>query len=600
MVQEIRSMPDSEVTSSVVDKADLFVKLNKLKAQNARFLTITAIDHGENIEVVYNFEVDSGVVNLSINTGKEEPLASITSVYGAAFVAENEIQDLFNLKFVGLNVDLGGKMLRVETAKETTLLKPLIGDRPPIMRFYGRCREECPAMVNIPKYVRQIAAGDPKGAYNTVMEMAPIPAILGRVCFAPCQDSCRQENRERPIQIRLLKRYAADSMKSLKGDVKRAEPTGKRIAIIGGGPAGITAAYYLGMKGHDVTLYEKRSRSGGAMLWGIPKYRLPKDILEEEAMARFEESGVKFVPNSEILELDTLFKEGFDAIYVAIGAQVSNRLRVEGENAPGIIDCMDLLTTVNVRNESPDLGDKVIIIGGGNAAIDAARTSKRLGVRDVTLYYRRTETEMPALLHEIHDAMREGVSFDLLSQPIKIIQGERLTIAFQCMIPGEPDESGRRRPVPLEGSIIMREADTIVKAIGCVVAVPDGYGLKVNRRGWIEVDEEYRTSREGVWAGGDAVFGPRIVIEAIRDGRKAASSIDKYLGGDGLPEPSIDMDEFVSRPENLENVKELAQVECRVLPVNTRIRGFDEVELGFNEEEAVTEASRCWRCDWNE
>ena len=301
-----------------------------------------------------------------------------------------------------------------------------------------------------------------------------------------------------------------------------------------------------------------------------------------------------------IKNLDTLFSDGFDAVYVSIGAMKPNRLMVEGEDSPNVLDSMDFLTSVNANNETPELGDEVIVVGGGNAAIDAARVSKRLGVRDVTVYYRRTETEMPAVLDEIHEAMREGVSFDFLAQPVKIISGERLTLSFQCMIPGEPDSSGRRRPVPLEGAILLRETDTLIAAIGNGVEIPPGFGLEVDRRGRLIVDENYATSRKGVWAGGDNVTGPRFVIEAIRDGRKAASDIDKYLGSRGLPEPALDMDELVQKPTNEEKDLDTAKVRVRELDVYYRIKNFEEVELGFNEEEALREAGRCWRCDWNE
>ncbi|MBL7168435.1 FAD-dependent oxidoreductase [Candidatus Bathyarchaeota archaeon] len=593
-------MTEMTIQKVAVDKSTIFSALEELKQQDARFITITVLDRGEELEVVYHFEKGKEIVNLSMITKKEEPLESISSVYGVAFIAENEAQDMFNLKFSGLNVDFGGKMLKVESALEATLLKPTVGERPPTERFYGKCREECPAMVNIPKYLQQIVDGDPEGAYETIVERAPIPAILGRVCFAPCQTGCRQEKKESPIQIRLLKRYAADSMGSLRRAVERRPSTGKRVAVVGGGPSGVTTAFYLGMQGHDVTVYDKSGRCGGAMLWGIPKFRLPKDILQDEIAARFDEAGVSFEPGVEVTELDSLSEKGFDAIYTSIGAMEPNKLRVEGEDSAGVVECMDLLTAVNERDETPDVGDEVIVIGGGNAAIDSARICKRLGAKDVTVFYRRTETEMPALLHDIHAAMREGVSFDFLSQPLKIIPGDHLTVAFQCMIPGEPDASGRRRPEPMEGRILMREVDTVVKAIGNGVSVPEGFGLKTDKRGLIVVDEEYRTSREGVWAGGDAVFGPRFVIEAIRDGRKAASSIDRYLGGEGLPEPSIDLGEFVARPVDLEERREKPMVNVRELQVDDRIWNFDEVELGFNEEEALRETNRCWRCDWNE
>ncbi|MBC8497565.1 NADH-quinone oxidoreductase subunit C, partial [Candidatus Bathyarchaeota archaeon] len=279
-------MTEMTIQKVAVDKSTIFSALEELKQQDARFITITVLDRGEELEVVYHFEKGKEIVNLSMITKKEEPLESISSVYGVAFIAENEAQDMFNLKFSGLNVDFGGKMLKVESALEATLLKPTVGERPPTERFYGKCREECPAMVNIPKYLQQIVDGDPEGAYETIVERAPIPAILGRVCFAPCQTGCRQEKKESPIQIRLLKRYAADSMGSLRRAVERRPSTGKRVAVVGGGPSGVTTAFYLGMQGHDVTVYDKSGRCGGAMLWGIPKFRLPKDILQDEIAAR--------------------------------------------------------------------------------------------------------------------------------------------------------------------------------------------------------------------------------------------------------------------------------------------------------------------------
>ncbi|UCD45982.1 MAG: FAD-dependent oxidoreductase [Candidatus Bathyarchaeota archaeon] len=588
------------VQNTDVDSSYLFSTLEELRAQDARFLTLTALDRGDELDVIYHFERGQDVVNLRLRTRKDQPVESITSVFGAAFLAENEAQDLFNLKVSGLNVDFGGRMLRIESAIETTLLKPAMGERPTTTRFQGRCRDECPGLVNIPLYLQQIAAGDTLGAYETIMERAPLPAILGRVCSALCQIGCRQEKNESHLQIRLLKRYVADSNGNMKRDIERRKSTGKRVAVVGAGPSGITAAYYLGLLGHDVTVYEKGERFGGAMLWGIPKFRLPKGILQEEVSARFGEAQATFVPGVEIDDLDALLREGYDAIYVAIGAMSPNALRIEGEDSPGVIDCMELLTAVNERDETPDVGDSVLIIGGGNAAIDSARVCRRLGAKDITVFYRRTETEMPALLEDIHASMREGVSFDFLSQPLKIIPGERLTVAFQCMIPGEPDDSGRRRPEPMEGRILMKEVNTVVKAIGNTVSVPETFGLETSRRGWIVVDEEYRTSKEGVWAGGDSVFGPRFVIEAIRDGRKAASSIDVYLGGEGLREPIVDLQEFVARPVDLEDRKDQPMVPVRELPVDERVLNFDEVELGFSPEEAFREATRCWRCDWNE
>lgn len=605
---DIQSLRTKTTTGTDMEQSvnfeTLFLYVNQLKADGARFITITASDMGDQFQLIYHFELDGKVSNLFFMNDKDKPVPSITGLYKVAFIAENEVQDLFGQKFIALNIDLGGKMLKIGPDVGTNMLKTTGGPQPTITRFYGRCREECPAMVNIPKYLRQIADGDPEGAYNTVIERAPIPAVLGRVCFAPCQTGCRQEVEVKPIQIRMLKRYASDTFKEQNGslvrNVKRREPTGRKIAVVGGGPAGVTAAHYLGMQGHSVTLFEKKKFCGGATLWGIPKYRLPKDILEEEIQARLTEAGVELRTEAPVENVDALIDDGYEAVYLAIGSEKPNTLRCLGEDSPGVIDFMDFLTAVNVRNETPDIGDNVIIIGGGNSAMDSARVAKRLGASNITVYYRRTEGEMPALLHEIHATVKEGIDFEFLSNQMQITPEKGLEIEFQCMIPGEPDASGRRRPVPVEGQTYMREADTIISAIGTGVLVPAGFGVEVDRRGRIVVDDEYRTSRNGVWAGGDAVQGASKVIDVIRDARKAANSIDRFLGGDGLPEATIDMTEFVSKPVNLDEILKLPITQIHELPVNDRVKSFDEVEVLFTEEEALVEASRCWRCDWNE
>jgi NADPH-dependent glutamate synthase beta subunit-like oxidoreductase len=583
----------------VAEKSEMFNRLNELKAQGARLITITALDHDKEIEYIYNFARDLDVVNLRVKTPRKESMPSISSLYPSAFLFENELQDLFKIQVSGISVDFGGKLLTIEGADDTTLVKPAVGPVPFIKRFYGRCREQCPGMVNAPKYIRQIAEGDPQAGYNTVCERAPLPAILGRVCFAPCQEGCRQELNDEPIQIRLLKRYMADSQ-SLRRKVKKVKPTGKKIAVVGGGPAGVGCAYFLGMLGHKVTVYEKGDRCGGAMLWGIPKYRLPKDLLEEEIQARLEEAGVTLKAKKEVKSLKTL-KKDHDAVFVAIGALDSYKLGVEGEDNDGVMDFRELLSLVNVQDKTPSVGDRVAIIGGGNSSIDAARVAKRLGAGKVVMYYRRTEKEMPASPLEIHGALQEGVSFEYLTAPVKITPGKPLKLTLQQMELGAPDDSGRRRPVPIKGSEYTVEVDTIIKAIGQSVIVPAGFGVEVNRQGRIVVNEEtMQTSLPGVYAGGDGVYGPSSVIEALRDSRKAAHSIDMSLGGKGLPPPDLDANEFVGRPTNIEEIRLQEKVVCRELNAEERVKGFGEVELGFDEAEALREAKRCWKCDWNE
>jgi len=598
MVLEVTETGTVQVTEET-----LIPKVRELKERGARFITTTTRDMGDKLEVIHHFEVGDGVMSIYLKTPKGKPVPSITGEYLVAFIAENESQDMFGVEFKGLAVDLGGRMLKTESSP-ATLLKPAEGPRPPIMRKLGRCREECPAMVDVPRYVRQVEQGDVEGAYETIIERAPLPAVLGRVCFAPCEDGCRQELEAKPIRIRMLKRYAADKFREKNGgfmrDVERRPPTGKRVAVVGGGPAGVSAAYYLGMLGHEVTLYEREKALGGAMLWGIPKYRLPKDLMREEIMARLKEAGVTVETGHEVTSLDDLMAGGYDACFIGIGAEKCNELRCEGEDSEGVISFIDLLTAVNVRDETPDLGRRVVVIGGGNSAMDSARTAKRLGAEEVTVFYRRTEDEMPASLHEIHGAVEEGIDFDFLSTQMVIHPGKPLRIEYQYMVPGEPDESGRRRPVPMEGPPGFMEADTVIAAIGYNVMVPSGFGVEADRRGNLVIDDDYRTSREGVYAGGDAAFGTSNVITAMRDARKAASSIDRYLGGEGLCEPEPDMSEFVPRQADLEDLRSRRQAEIPELDAEERVQSFVEFEETLEKCAATCEAGRCWRCDWNE
>jgi len=586
-----------------VDALELLSSVKKLKEQDARFITITTNDlNGSEVELIYHFEVNKRVNSLRMVAKKDKPIQSITNVYMAAFIAENELQDLFKLSFDDLAVDFEGEMLKVESSP-ITLLKPSVGPQPPIFRKSGPCQLECPGKVNIPKYIREIDKGDASAAYNTIINNAPIPAILGRVCFAPCQEACRQQLETKNIQIRALKRYAADKFAEENGGLKRQinckPPSGKSVAVVGGGPSGVTAAYFLGMLGHKVTLFERNSYLGGAMAWGIPKYRLPKDLMNAELMARLEEVGAELKLNSNVTCLDDLLGE-FDAVFLGIGADKCNNLSCEGEESEGVISFIDFLTAVNVRNEKPKIGKRVVVIGGGNSAVDTARTAIRLGAEEVTLYYRRTEDEMPASIHEIHGAMEEGVNFDFLSSQIKIFPGKPLKIYFQSMVPGKPDESGRRRPVSIEGSGATVEADTIITAIGYYGQVPAEMNVEVNRRGHIVIDENGRTNHENVWAGGDAANGTSSVIAAIRDARISASEIDKYLGGAGLEDELPDLTEYVSRPINKDELQKIPQVDLPVLKPDSRILSFIEVEKCFDNCTAVKEAGRCWRCDWNE
>ncbi|MHC1564012.1 MAG: FAD-dependent oxidoreductase [Candidatus Hecatellaceae archaeon] len=590
----------SQVVEVSVSKAELFTKIYELAAAKARFIAITCKDLEDRFEVIYHFEEDLKVVNVRVEIGKNEVLPSITSIYPCAFLAENEIKDMFKVNFAGLSPDLQGRLLKTADATQTTLLKPAVGVQPPKFRLEARCAQQCPAGIDIPRYVRLIAEGKYVESLQTILKKAPFPAILGRVCFAPCEEGCRQAKNEQPIPIRLLKRFVADQVGVKKLKVERLKPTGKKVAIVGAGPAGLTAAYYLGLLGHEVTVFDEFPRPGGMMLSGIPEYRLPKKLMEAEIKARMEEAEVELKLGRKVESLDELLGGGYNAVFIAVGAHEGVKLGVEGEDHPKLIDCLQLLREVNLQGERPKIGRKVVVIGGGNSAIDAARVSRRLGAEDVTIFYRRTRKEMPATPREVEEAEAEGVKLEFLVAPTKVLPGESpAKMEFIRMKLGAPDASGRPRPEPVPGSEFTVEADLFIRAIGQVVAVPKGFNLKLDRRGRIEVNPEtLETSRSGVFAGGDAVTGPASVAEAIGAGWKAASAIDRYLGGQGLKEREL-KEELTLRP-SVEEVLELESIPVAMLPVEQRLKGFDEVELGYQEKEAVQEAKRCWRCDWYE
>jgi len=590
----------THIDSVFVDKADLIPKIYELAASKGRFIAITCNDKGDFFEVIYHFEVNSKIVNVRTKIKKNEVLPSITSVYPCAFLAENEVKDMFNLNIVGLNPDLGGRFLKTADATQTTLLKPAVGIQPPKFRVKAKCAQRCPAGIDVPRYIRLISQRKYMEALQTILERAPFPAILGRVCFAPCEEACRQAKNGQPISIRLLKRFVADHVDIRKLNIKKSKSTGKKVAVVGAGPAGLTAAYYLGLLGHEVTVFDELPKPGGAMLAYIPEYRLPRKILEDEINARMEEAEVELKLKRKIRELDALLGEGYDAIFIATGAHEDVKLGIEGEEHPRVMSCLQLLKEVNVLGKKPKLGKRVVVIGGGNSAMDAARVSLRLGAEDVTVVYRRTRKEMPASPREVEEAEAEGVKFEFLATPSRVLAGSSpVKMEFIRMKLGAPDASGRPRPEPIPGSEFVIEADTFIKAIGQVATPPKSSKLKLDRRGRIEVNPEtLETNVRGVFAGGDVVTGPASVTEAIGAGWKAANVIDRYLGGEGLKEREL-TEELIPRID-VKEVLELSKVPIRLLPVEERVKSFDEVELGYSEEEAVKEAKRCWRCDWYE
>jgi len=461
------------------------------------------------------------------------------------------------------------------------------------------CSHICPAGIDVPRYIRFIADGKPAEALAVIREKIPFPTVCGLVCFHPCEAKCRRGQLDEAIAIRMLKGYAAaHDTGEWKQNFKVAPATGKRVAIIGSGPAGLTAAYYLAKLGHLVTVFETLPEPGGMMRVGIPDYRLPKDILRAE-IKEIEDIGVEIRTNTRVDSIDRLFEEGYNAVFLAIGAHQGMRIGVEGEDSPRVIECVDFLREVSL-GKKVELGNRVAVIGGGNAAVDSARTALRLGAKEVTIVYRRTQAEMPASPEEIDEALAEGVQVYFLASPSRIISQDR-RVELECirMELGAMDASGRRRPEPIEGSEFIMGFDTIIAAIGQRPEIPQQFNLAIGRGNVIEVDPDtLATNREGVFAGGDVVSGPASVIEAIAAGRQAAISIDKYLGGSG------DIDEVLAPSEEavapLEEAEEKRRPQMPTLPLKERLGSFSQVELGYDDEKAIEEAERCLRCDLEE
>jgi glutamate synthase (NADPH/NADH) small chain len=412
------------------------------------------------------------------------------------------------------------------------------------------CVQGCPVDVDIPGFIHLIAGEDFIGSARKLKETNALPAVCGRVC--PQEDQCEKlcvlGKKGEPVAIGRLERFAADYERE-SGDVMIpdiAPPTGKKVAMVGAGPAGLTIAGDLVKLGHDVTLFEALHKAGGVLIYGIPEFRLPKNIVDAE-VGYLEKLGVKIATNTAVgrtKKVDELFEEGFDAVFLGVGAGAPVFMNVPGENLCGIYSANEYLTRSNLMKayrfpeyDTPIVrGKNVAVIGGGNVAMDSARTALRLGAENSYIIYRRTEVEMPARIEEVHHAEEEGVQFRLLTNPIEYMGDENGWVTeMKClrMELGEPDESGRRRPVPIKGSEFVIDVDTVVVAVGTManpVIAATTPGLETNRRGYIVTKNEAgETSRNGVYAGGDIVTGSATVILAMGAGRKAAGAIDEYL-----------------------------------------------------------------------
>jgi formate dehydrogenase alpha subunit len=458
------------------------------------------------------------------------------------------------------------------------------------------CHKACPAGIDVPRYIRLIARGRPSASLAVIREKVPFPAVLGRVCAAPCQEECRRGlDVDETLRIRILKRFAADNGDdSWKKQAKFLPSTGKSVAVVGAGPAGLTCAYYLAKLGHKVTIFEALPEPGGMMRVGIPEYRLPRDILRDE-IREIEKTGVEVKLNARVESLDSLFGQGYQAIFLAIGAHKEMKLGVQGEDLPGVIGCVEFLRRFNL-GEKVQVGKRVGVIGGGNVAIDSARAALRLGAKKVIIFYRRTKSEMPAQSEEVEQGLEEGIEVIFLVAPSKILRGkDNLKVELIRMELGEPDSSGRRRPVPVKGSEFVAALDTLIAAIGEQPDVPTGFRIEVGRGNVVKANEDLTTSREGVFAGGDCESGPALVINAIAAGRKAAQSIDRYLGGKGdITEHLVPAQEAMEWLEEVPVGERLAAISY--LGPGTRISGLSEVEQPMDWDTGVAEARRCLQC----
>ncbi len=471
------------------------------------------------------------------------------------------------------------------------------------------CRIACPAGVDIQGYIALIANGQYVEALKLIKETNPLPLCIGRVCPRFCEQKCRRNIVDEPVAINSLKRFAAD-YEMLSGGEYTPEPkptTGQRVAIVGGGPAGLTAAYYLALEGHEVTIFEGSPELGGMLRYGIPEYRLPKAVLDRE-IAGITKLCHDVRCNSALgqsFTLESLRDEGYKAIFLALGAQVSQRMGVAGENTPGVLSGIGFLRDVAL-GKTAGIGQRVAVVGGGNTAMDAARTALRLGAANVSIVYRRSREEMPANAEEIEQAEQEGIHFMFLAAPSKV-SGANGKLQMECirMALGEPDSSGRRRPEPIPGSEFIMDVDTVIAAIGQTMDTSyfskDG-AVKLSRRGYIGVNEETMgTSIEGVFSGGDCTSGPATVVEAIAAGRRAARSVDQYLNG--KPVRAVEKPYNCTRgeldqidPKDYESKPRLPRNKVTAIAPEVRKRSFTEIEPGFTGEMAKAETERCLSC----
>ncbi len=505
------------------------------------------------------------------------------------------------------------------------------------------CKATCPAETSAQGYVALIHGGRYKEALDVVKEYNPFPASVGRVCNHPCEEKCNRGRLDSPVSICALKRFVADWVYEHRDELEKETASSEvpisseekverpkaKIAIVGAGPAGLSCAHQLSRMGYAVTIFEALPVAGGMMRVGIPAYRLPRDVLQREIDDIIHHPSVELKLNTPVRNINRLFEEGFAAVFLSMGAHEPQKLGIPGEDAIGVYHGVPFLQAVSLAEQhgvsggaggsppsplsgdgAPKVGQKTIVIGGGNVAIDAARTALRLGAKEVKILYRRSKDEMPANPWEIEAAEREGIEIQILTAPVEVIAEEGQVKGVKCvkMELGEPDSSGRRRPIPIKGSEYVIPADTMIAAVAQAPEISfleDTHGLEVTPKGTFAVDPHtLATNRPGIFAGGDVARGPWILIQAIADGRRGALSIDRYLRGvplltprEQIPLPVVDL----SREEIDQMIEEgkvdlSPRTKVPELPEHERIRNFREVELVLTEEQARQEAARCLAC----
>ncbi|MBW1744615.1 MAG: FAD-dependent oxidoreductase, partial [Deltaproteobacteria bacterium] len=469
------------------------------------------------------------------------------------------------------------------------------------------CQSACPILTDAREYIQLIAERKFDEAFASIRRLNPLPGVCGRICTHPCEQACKRGQVDEPLAISALKRFASDG--PWAAEYKPGSPeksSEEKVAIVGSGPAGLAAAHDLALLGHQVTIFEALPVLGGMLRVGVPEYRLPKDELEKEIQAILSlgvevKTGIRI---GEDMKLADLFDQGYKAVFVAVGAHEDRKLGIDGENTlEGVVSAVSFLGQVN-QKQDPKVGTKVAVVGGGNTAVDSARSALRLGTREVHMVYRRSQDEMPAAREEIEEAIHEGVQMAYLTSPVEILGQDGKVSALKCVRNelGEPDASGRRRPTPVQGSEFTLDVDMVIAAIGQAPEtsfLSSEPGLAEGGTRIVTKDPDaLATPLAGVFAGGDAVTGPATAIKAIAAGKRVAGSIDLYLKGQNKSVPAAIEERESPKLDSgvVEKTGRFSRCSDTSLPIDTRLKGFDEVVSVLSEDLATREALRCLHC----